>query len=52
MSAAYVGRQLAGVGSFKQTTNLFGTTLMSQGDYDLAVFRVDLDRTPYNAPAP
>lgn len=46
MDVTFIGRQLAGVGGFKQTTNLFGTTLTSQGEHDIAVFRVDLKKAP------
>lgn len=41
MAVTYAGRQLAGNGTFKQTTNLFGTTLMAVGNEDIAAFRVD-----------
>lgn len=52
MLVAYVDRQLAGAGTFKQTTSLFGTTLTSQGEQDVAVFRVDLDRATYSTLGP
>lgn len=44
MSLTYVGRQLAGNGTFAQTTTVFGTMLTSLDDGDVAAFRVDLDR--------
>jgi hypothetical protein len=44
MAVTLTGRALAGSGAFAGTTYLFGKSLTALGNYDIAAFRIELDR--------